>query len=122
MKQLSRNLVSHNRLRVFRMFCSMHGLRTPGEEIAFTARKKINSRTEIFRYGRSIFCLPHQHKFSDFFDFCLHWVSVVRRGLNLFINFSASVVKTLFCESCENLNFLFCHAVFTFLRTVLLSF
>ena len=29
----------------------------------------------IFRYGRSIFCLPHQ---SNFFDLCLHWVSVVR--------------------------------------------
>ena len=27
---------------------------------------------------RSIFCLPHQPKFSDFSDLCLHWVSVVR--------------------------------------------
>ena len=55
-----------------------HGLRTPGEEIAFTARPKINSYSQIFRYGRSIFCLPHRPKFSDFFDLCLHWVSVVR--------------------------------------------
>ena len=27
--------------------------------------------------GRSIFYLPHWPKFSDFFDLCLHWVSVV---------------------------------------------
>ena len=32
-----------------------HGLRTPGEEIAFTARPKIKSQSQIFRYGRSIF-------------------------------------------------------------------
>ena len=55
-----------------------HGLRTPGEEIAFTARPKINSHSQILRYGRNIFCLPHRPKFSDFFDLCLHWVSVVR--------------------------------------------
>ena len=47
--------------------CCMHGLRTPGEEIAFTARPKINSHSQIFR-----------PKFSDFFDLWLHWVSVVR--------------------------------------------
>ena len=55
-----------------------HGLRTPGEEITFTARPKIHSHSQIFRYGRSIFCLPHRPKFSDFFDLRLHWVSVVR--------------------------------------------
>ena len=55
-----------------------HGLRTPGEEIAFTAQLKIKSQSQIFRYGQSIFCLPHWPKFSDFFDLCLHWVSVVR--------------------------------------------
>ena len=59
---------------------SDHGLRTPREEIAFTARPKIHS--QIFRYGRSIFCLPHRPKFSDFFDLCLHWVSVVRDYAN----------------------------------------
>ena len=51
---------------------SDHGLRTPREEIAFTARPKIQSQSQIFMYGRSIFCLP------DIFDLCLHWVSVVR--------------------------------------------
>ena len=55
-----------------------HGLRTPSEEIAFTARPKIHSQSQIFGYGWSIFCLPHRPKFSDFFDLCLHWVSVVR--------------------------------------------
>ena len=55
-----------------------HGLRTPREEIAFNARPKIQSQSQIFRYGGSIFCLPHRPKFSDIFDLCLHWVSVVR--------------------------------------------
>ena len=36
-----------------------NGLRTPIDEIAFTARPKINSHSQIFRYGQSIFCLPH---------------------------------------------------------------
>ena len=61
-----------------RIHCLVHGLRTPGEKIAFTARPKIKSQSQIFRYGLSIFCLPHRPKFSDFFDLCLHWVSVVR--------------------------------------------
>ena len=56
----------------------IHGLRTPREEIAFTARPKIQSQSQIFRYGGSIFCLPHRPNFSDIFDLCLHWVSVVR--------------------------------------------
>ena len=55
-----------------------HGLRTPREEVAFTARPKIQSQSQIFRYGRSIFCLPHRPNFSDILDLCLHWVSVVR--------------------------------------------
>ena len=55
-----------------------HGLRTPREEIAFTALPKIQSQSQIFIYGRSIFCLPHRAKFSDFFDLCLHRVSIVR--------------------------------------------
>ena len=49
------------------------GTWTPREEIAFTARP----HSQIFRYGRSIFCLPHWPNFSDIFDLCLHWVSVV---------------------------------------------
>ena len=39
---------------------------------------KINSHSQISRYAGNIFCLPHRPKFSDFFDLCLHWVSVVR--------------------------------------------
>ena len=54
-----------------------YGLRVPREEIAFTARPKIWSQSQIFRYGRSIFCLPHQSNFSYIFDLCLHWLSVV---------------------------------------------
>ena len=41
-----------------------HGLRTPREEIAFTARPKIQSQSKIFWYGQSIFCLPHRPNFS----------------------------------------------------------
>ena len=58
-------------------FSHFHGLRTPREEIAFTERLKIQSQSQIFRYGQSIFCLPHQPSFSDIFDLYLHWVSVV---------------------------------------------
>ena len=56
----------------------VHGLRTPKEEIAFTAWPKIQSQSQSLRYGRSIFCLPHRPNFSDSFHLCLHWVSVVR--------------------------------------------
>ena len=60
-------------------FSILHGLlRMPGEEIAFTAWPKINSHSQIYRYGQSIFCLPHRPKFSCLFDLCLHWVSVVQ--------------------------------------------
>ena len=59
-------------------YFQFHGLRTPREKIALTARPKNQSQSQIFRYGGSIFCLPHRPKFSDIFDLCLHWVSVVR--------------------------------------------
>jgi hypothetical protein len=52
---------------------SDHGLRTPGEEIAFIARPKTHSHSQIFRYGRSIFC-------PKFLCLCLHWVSVVHES------------------------------------------
>ena len=61
----------------FNWFTKNHGLRTPGEEISFIAWPKINYDSQNFRYGWSIFRLPHQPKFSGFFDLCLHWVSVV---------------------------------------------
>ena len=54
-----------------------HGLRTPREEIAFTAWPKIQSQSQIVKYGRSIFCLPYRPKLSDFFDLCLHCSSCV---------------------------------------------
>ena len=57
--------------------CITHGLRTPREEVAFTSRPKIHSHSQIFRYGGSTFCLPHRPNFSDIFDLCLHWLSVV---------------------------------------------
>ena len=46
----------------------------------WTARPEINSQSQISRYGLSIFCLPHRPEFTDFFDLCLHWVSVVREA------------------------------------------
>ena len=55
-----------------------HGLRMPREKIAFPAWPKIQSQSQIVMYGRSIFCLPHRPNFSDIFDLCPHWVSVVR--------------------------------------------
>ena len=62
---------------IIKAYGSGHGLRTPRKEIAFTARPKIQSQSQIFRYGQSIFCLPHRPNLSDIFDLCLHWVSVV---------------------------------------------
>ena len=61
-----------------------HGLPTPREEITFTAWPKINSHSQISKYDQSIFCLPHWPNFSDIFDLCLHWASVVR-GIRLFL-------------------------------------
>ena len=62
-----------------------HGLRTPREEKSFTARPKIHSHSQIFRYGRSIFCLPLRPNFSDIFDLCLHWLSVIVRAMAHYI-------------------------------------
>ena len=47
-----------------------HELCMHGEEIAFTERPKIHSKSQIFMYCRSIFCLPHLPKFSDNFVRC----------------------------------------------------
>ena len=60
-----------------------HGLRTPREEIAFTAMPKIQSQSQTFRYGRSIFCLSHRTNFPDSFHLCLYRVSVVRDANDL---------------------------------------
>ena len=43
-----------------------HRLRTPSEDITFTAKPKIYSHSQIFWYCQSIFCLPHRHKFLRF--------------------------------------------------------
>ena len=57
-----------------------HKLRTPKEEIAFTARQKIYSHSQFFWYGRSIFWLPHRPNLSDIFDFCLYSFSIDREA------------------------------------------
>ena len=69
----------------------LHGLRTPGKEIAFTARPKIKSQSQIYSCGRSIFFLPHRPRFSGFFELCLHWVSVVRAFLFPLISSEQSI-------------------------------
>ena len=66
------------------------------QSFSFDARLKIQSQSQIFRYGRSIFCLPHRPNFSDIFDLSLHWVSVVR-------GFDAT--QLIFMAFSENLNF-----------------
>ena len=65
-------------------FVYKHGLWTPREEIAFTARPKIQSQSQIFRYSRSIFCLPHRPNFSDIFDLCLYVRSPWQYGMSSF--------------------------------------
>ena len=83
-----------------RQFCFSHGLQTPREKIAFTARPKIHSHSQIFRYGQSIFCLPHRPNFSDIFDLCLHWVSVVRGLVSLWENDPEICIFPWNCAHC----------------------
>ena len=55
-----------------------HGLRMPerGNCLDCTVEKQVPFPN--FRHFRSIFCLPLMSTFSDFFDLCLHWLSIVR--------------------------------------------
>ena len=93
-------------LLLYTFLCN-HRLRTSGEEIVVSARPTTKSQSQIFRYGQSLFCLPQRPKISDFFDLCLHWVSVVRgidhlsakvnkerKGLN-------NAIKKILCLNCE---------------------
>ena len=77
----------------------LHGLRTPREDIAFTVWPKIQSQSQIFRYDRSIFRLPHRPNFSDIFDLRLHWVSVVRV---MYVSLLSFEVRNLFSYSSFN--------------------
>ena len=54
-----------------------HRLQTPGEGMSLTTWPKNQSHSQIFRYSQSIFCLLHRPNYLDFFELCLHWVSVV---------------------------------------------
>ena len=85
MREIHCHVVPLSLLFFVTFYRRMHGLRTLREEIAFTARPKIHSHSQIYRYGRSIFCLPHWPNFSDIFDLCLHWVSVVRGFIIAFL-------------------------------------
>ena len=96
-----------------------HGLRTPREEMAFTAQPKIHSHSQIFRYGESIFCLPHRPNFSDIFDLCLHWVSVVRgaRALTTAVKAQMSQIFCIFVLCSELLSSIRVHLLVEFLIT-----
>ena len=75
---------------------------TLGEEITFTEQPKVHSHSQIFRYGQSIFCLLNQSKFSDFFDLCLHWVSVVHRlGWWVWLYFCLSMIYITYLPLCN---------------------
>ena len=64
-RKLNQMLFSTDYGRPERKEPSLHGRKfTPTPKFLGTAEGK--------------FCLPHRPKFSDFFDFFLHWVSVVR--------------------------------------------
>ena len=72
-----------------------HGIRRPREEIVLTEWPKIHFHSQIFKYGRSIFCLLHRPNFSKIFDFCLHWVSVVRDSKEALKNYTESKLSLL---------------------------
>ena len=82
-----------------------HKLQTPSEEIAFTAQPKIKSQSQILSYSQSMFCLPHRPKISDFFDLCLHWVSLLRGLARLWcagllltcLKYSAAPLNSVLC-------------------------
>ena len=58
------------------------------------------SHSQIF----SRFCLPHQPKFSDFFNLYLHWVSVISgQNHQIFINGDQSG-KEMIIRTIENVN------------------
>ena len=72
-KVVLRDLIFTRKLKeVCMKYPLVHGLRTLREEIVFTAQPKIHSHSQMFRYGRSIFCQPHRPNFSDIFDLWLH--------------------------------------------------
>ena len=48
---------SLNFANVHKVKCSKHGLRTPREEIAFTARPKIHSHSQTFRFKHIFVCI-----------------------------------------------------------------
>ena len=59
--------------------------RNPERSESKDSKGKVDSYdgcNSIFRYDRSIFCLPHWPNFSDIFDLCIHWVSVVRGSVH----------------------------------------
>ena len=86
-----------------------HGLRTPGEEIAFTAQPKINSHSQSFRYGRSIFCLSATSAQIFRFLWFLHWVSVVR-GLYDCSGSQCCRINWHFYVICDEINInIFCY-------------
>ena len=68
--------------------------------MAFTARPKIHPHSQIFRYGQSIFCLPHQPKFSDFFDSFLYCMSVVRALTSQFLTQNFKLKHLFFFGPC----------------------
>ena len=86
-KKIPLEKLSQNNVNLSKLFDYKHKLKTPSEKIAFTVWPKIHSHSQIFRYGRSIFCLPHRPNFSDIFDLCLHWVSVVRELIQTIVIF-----------------------------------
>ena len=57
------------------LYTFYHWLWTPREDSLPCTAEKIQSQSQIFRYGQSIFCLPHRPIFSDFIALWLHWVS-----------------------------------------------
>ena len=76
--QINKVLSNSNKTGGTKQKSRRQGLWTTREKIVVNARPKIQSQSQIFRYGQSIFCLLRWHNFLDIFDLCLHWLSVVR--------------------------------------------
>ena len=67
--------------------------------------RKLNPNPKFLGMAEAYFCLPHRPNFSDFFDLCRHWVSVVR-------GFIYANIKCVWLFICTCIGQLWFHEIF----------
>ena len=85
------------------LVCSFEKITMPFVE--FQAQgKQNNKQIQTRTLNLFIFCLPNQPNFSDIFDLCLHWMSVVRGFKDYFYLLKCSNAKTCKNQKAGNFN------------------